>query len=79
LQRAYLCGIKPGNALAYAASNQAARLPMRHQTKQRAYLCGIKPSSAPTYAASNRATRLPMHFNPREMRSGQKKTGARPV
>jgi hypothetical protein len=39
----------------------------------------VQPGNMPDYAASNRATRLPMHFNPREMRSGQKKTGARPV
>jgi hypothetical protein len=39
----------------------------------------VQPDNMPDYAASNRATRLPMRFNPREMRSGQKKTGARPV
>jgi hypothetical protein len=39
----------------------------------------VQPGNMPAYAASNRATRLTIHFNPREMRSGQKKTGARPV
>jgi hypothetical protein len=39
----------------------------------------VQPGNMPAYAASNRATRLPIQFNPREMRSGQKKTGARPV
>jgi hypothetical protein len=39
----------------------------------------VQPGNMPAYAASYRATRLPMRFNPREMRSGQKKTGARPV
>jgi hypothetical protein len=39
----------------------------------------VQPGNMPAYAALNRATRLPIHFNPREMRSGQKKTGARPV
>jgi len=39
----------------------------------------VQPGNMPDYAASNRATRLTMRFNPREMRSGQKKTGARPV
>jgi hypothetical protein len=39
----------------------------------------VQPGNMPDYAASNRATRLPMRFNPREMHSEQKKTGARPV
>jgi hypothetical protein len=39
----------------------------------------VQPGNMPAYAASNRATRLTIHFNPREMRSGQKKTGAGPV
>jgi hypothetical protein len=39
----------------------------------------VQPGNMPDYAASNRATRLTIHFNPREMRSGQKKTSARLV
>jgi hypothetical protein len=37
----------------------------------------VQPGNMPAYAASNRATRLTMRFNPREMRSGQKKSRAR--
>jgi hypothetical protein len=37
----------------------------------------VQPGNMPAYAASNRATRLPIQFNPREMRSGQKKSRAR--
>jgi hypothetical protein len=54
-------------------------MPVNDNTRDSNRVNSNMQRNAPAYAASSRATRLPMHFNPREMRSGQKKTSARPV